>query len=48
MSGAMIKMGIYGIVRLSYDLIGNVRWEWGMVVLIVGTASSVLGVLYGA
>lgn len=46
MSGAMIKMGIYGIVRVSYDLIGNVRWEWGVVVLIVGTASAVLGVLY--
>lgn len=46
MSGAMIKMGIYGIVRLSYDLIGDVRWEWGVVVLIIGTASSLLGVLY--
>jgi len=46
MSGAMIKMGIYGIVRVSYDLIGEVHWEWGVVVLIVGTASSVLGVLY--
>lgn len=46
MSGAMIKMGIYGMVRVSYDLIGNVRWEWGVVVLIVGTASSLLGVLY--
>ena len=46
MSGVMIKMGIYGIVRVSYDLIGDVRWEWGVVVLIVGTASSLLGVLY--
>jgi len=46
MSGAMIKMGIYGIVRVSYDLIGDVRWEWGVVVLIVGTASALLGVLY--
>ena len=46
MSGAMIKMGIYGIVRVSYDLIGDVRWEWGVVVLIIGTASSLLGVLY--
>jgi len=46
MSGAMIKMGIYGMVRVSYDLIGEVRWEWGIVVLIVGTASSLLGVLY--
>ena len=46
MSGAMIKMGIYGIVRVSYDLIGDVQWEWGVVVLIIGTASSLLGVLY--
>src|SRR5450756_1177210 len=42
----MIKMGIYGIVRVSYDLIGDVQWEWGVVVLIIGTASSLLGVLY--
>lgn len=46
MSGAMIKMGIYGIVRVSFDLVGDVRWEWGLVVLVVGTASSLLGVLY--
>src|SRR5665647_271488 len=46
MSGAMIKMGIYGMVRVIFDLIGDVFWQWGMVVLIIGTASSVLGVLY--
>lgn len=46
MSGAMIKMGIYGIVRLSFDLIGDVRWEWGLAMLGIGTASALLGVLY--
>ncbi|HYP68084.1 MAG TPA: hydrogenase 4 subunit B [Thiobacillaceae bacterium] len=46
MSGAMLKMGIYGIVRVSFDLIGEVRWEWGVLVLVVGTASALLGVLY--
>jgi len=46
MSGAMLKMGIYGIVRVSYDLIGEVRWEWGLLVLVIGTASALLGVLY--
>jgi hydrogenase-4 component B len=46
MSGAMIKMGIYGMVRVTYDLIGTVRWEWGVVVLLLGTASALLGVLY--
>ena len=46
MSGVMLKMGIYGIIRVSYDLIGEVRWEWGVAMLIVGTASALLGVLY--
>jgi hydrogenase-4 component B len=46
MSGAMIKMGIYGIVRVAYDLIGAVRWQWGVAVLLLGTASALLGVLY--
>jgi formate hydrogenlyase subunit 3/multisubunit Na+/H+ antiporter MnhD subunit len=46
MSGAMIKMGIYGIVRLTYDLIGHIQWEWGVVVLLAGSASALLGVLY--
>jgi formate hydrogenlyase subunit 3/multisubunit Na+/H+ antiporter MnhD subunit len=46
MSGAMIKMGIYGIVRLTYDLIAQIYWQWGVVVLLLGTASALLGVLY--
>jgi NADH:ubiquinone oxidoreductase subunit 5 (subunit L)/multisubunit Na+/H+ antiporter MnhA subunit len=46
MSGAMLKMGIYGIVRVSFDLIGDVRWEWGLAMLTVGSASALLGVLY--
>jgi len=46
MSGAMIKMGIYGIVRVVFDLIGEVYWQWGLTVLVVGTASALLGVLY--
>ena len=46
MSGAMIKMGIYGFVRVTYDLIGQVRWEWGVVVLGVGAVSALAGVLY--
>src|SRR3990172_3818523 len=46
MSGAMIKMGIYGIVRVTYDLIGAVQWQWGVVLLLLGAASALLGVLY--
>jgi formate hydrogenlyase subunit 3/multisubunit Na+/H+ antiporter MnhD subunit len=46
MSGVMIKTAIYGMVRVIFDLIGGVRWEWGMVVLIVGAATMLFGVLY--
>jgi formate hydrogenlyase subunit 3/multisubunit Na+/H+ antiporter MnhD subunit len=46
MSGVMIKTAIYGMVRVIYDLIGGVRWEWGMVVLLVGAGTTLFGVLY--
>ena len=46
MSGVMIKVAIYGLIRLTYDLIGNIQWQWGLVVLIIGVFSALLGVLY--
>ncbi|HEY6241395.1 MAG TPA: hydrogenase 4 subunit B [Burkholderiales bacterium] len=46
MSGVMIKTAIYGMVRVIFDLIGNVRWEWGMVVLVVGAGTTLFGVLF--
>jgi formate hydrogenlyase subunit 3/multisubunit Na+/H+ antiporter MnhD subunit len=46
MSGVMIKTAIYGLVRVSYDLIGGVRWEWGLLVLVIGAGTTLFGVLY--
>jgi formate hydrogenlyase subunit 3/multisubunit Na+/H+ antiporter MnhD subunit len=46
MSGVMIKTAIYGMVRVMYDLIGGVRWEWGIVVLLVGAGTTLFGVLF--
>jgi formate hydrogenlyase subunit 3/multisubunit Na+/H+ antiporter MnhD subunit len=46
MSGIMLKTAIYGMVRVVYDLIGGVRWEWGIVVLVIGAATTLFGVLY--
>ena len=46
MSGIMIKTAIYGMVRVIYDLIGGVRWEWGILVLVVGAGTTLFGVLY--
>jgi len=46
MSGVMLKTAIYGMVRVIYDLIGSLRWEWGLVVLVVGAGTTLFGVLY--
>ncbi|MEW6601959.1 MAG: hydrogenase 4 subunit B [Nitrospirota bacterium] len=46
MSGVMLKTAIYGIVRVSFDLIRVFPWWWGAVVLIFGLVSAVMGVLY--
>ena len=46
MSGVMLKTAIYGMVRITYDLIGDIRWEWGLTVLLFGAATSLFGVLF--
>ena len=46
MSGVMIKAGIYGIVRFGLEILGPGPEWWGVLVLSIGVASAVLGVLY--
>lgn len=46
LSGVVIKMGIYGLLRVLLDLMGGGPVWWGGVVLGVGTISALLGVLY--
>jgi formate hydrogenlyase subunit 3/multisubunit Na+/H+ antiporter MnhD subunit len=46
MSGIMLKVAIYGLIRITFDLIGDIQWQWGLAVLVLGSASSLLGVLY--
>ena len=46
MSGVMIKAGIYGIVRFGLEILGPGPEAWGMLILAIGVASAVLGVLY--
>jgi len=45
MSGVMTKVAIYGFVRIVFDLTGPPAWWWSIVVLAVGSISTVLGVL---
>jgi hydrogenase-4 component B len=44
-SGVIIKMGIYGLVRMT-SLLPNPPVEWGAVVLAFGAVSGVLGVAF--
>jgi hydrogenase-4 component B len=46
MSGVLIKTGIFGIVRVCAFGLGVPRLSWGVIVLVVGGLSAVLGVLY--
>ncbi|WP_242695174.1 hydrogenase 4 subunit B [Shewanella sp. 4t3-1-2LB] len=46
MSGVMVKIGIFGIIKVGIDLLGATEVWWGVVVLAFGAVSSVLGVLY--
>ena len=46
MSGVMLKTAIYGMVRVIYDLIGHVQWQWGLLVLFIGAITCLFGVLY--
>jgi hydrogenase-4 component B len=46
MSGVLIKSGIYGIVRVCAFGLGTPQLSWGVVVVLVGGVSALLGVLY--
>ncbi len=46
MSGVMLKVAVYGFIRFTFDLLDEVYWEWGLLALLLGTASAILGILY--
>jgi len=47
MSGIMIKTGIYMLARLCWDILpGPPPLWWGLLILLIGSTSSLLGVLY--
>jgi hydrogenase-4 component B len=46
MSGVLIKTGIYGIVRVCAFGLGTPSLPWGILIVLLGGVSAVLGVLY--
>ena len=46
LSGVMIKLGVYGLLRIGFEWLGPGPAWWGVVLLLAGTASALVGVLY--
>jgi formate hydrogenlyase subunit 3/multisubunit Na+/H+ antiporter MnhD subunit len=48
MSGVMLKTAIYGLTRVTFDLLGTPLWWWGVVALVLGLATAIFGVAFAA
>jgi hydrogenase-4 component B len=48
MSGVMLKMAVYGVLRVSFDLLGPAPWWWGLVPLALGLFSALYGAVFAA
>ncbi len=46
MSGVMTKMALLVLVRILFDLAGQPSWWWGTVLMVIGLASGLMGVLH--
>ena len=46
MSGVMIKMSVYGLLRVLFDIFENNAYWWGIVLLVLGFVSAILGISY--
>jgi len=45
MSGVMLKIAVYGLLRFLLDVFSPELW-WGILILVMGTATAVLGIIY--
>ncbi|MFB0934616.1 MAG: hydrogenase 4 subunit B [Propionivibrio sp.] len=48
MSGVMLKTAIYGLLRVGFDLLHAHTWWWGLLLLLVGLATALFGVVFSA
>ncbi|MFZ5522480.1 MAG: hydrogenase 4 subunit B [Pseudomonadota bacterium] len=48
MSGIMLKTAIYGILRVSFDLLDTQIWWWGVIALALGLFTALFGVIFAA
>jgi hydrogenase-4 component B len=48
MSGVMLETALYGMIRVSFDLLGQPLWWWGLMPLSLGLFSALYGVVFAA
>ena len=48
MSGVMLKTAIYGMLRVSFDLLQMQLWWWGVLLLGLGLATAIYGAVFAA
>jgi hydrogenase-4 component B len=48
MSAVMLKTAIYGMLRVTLDLIGFAVWWWGVIALAIGLVSALFGIIFAA
>lgn len=48
MSGIMLKTAIYGILRVTFDLLDTQLWWWGVLALALGLITALFGVMFAA
>lgn len=48
MSGVMLKMAVYGLLRVIFDFLGGQDVSWGMPVLVIGLSTALFGVILAA
>ena len=48
MSGVMLKTAIYGLLRVTFDLLAYQLWWWGVLALVLGLATALFGVMFAA
>jgi hydrogenase-4 component B len=46
MSAVMLKTAIYGLIRVSFDLLDAQLWWWGVAAIVIGLATALFGVVF--
>jgi len=48
MSGVMLKIAVYGLLRVGFDLLPHTQWAWGAVALALGAITGLFGAVFAA